>query len=139
MGKNYDKTVVIREQFNFWKDEQHKLSAGFFPVYNDFINYLPKLSGGACLLYLYFGLHSKNKTGESYHDIGRIARFFNKTTRTITEWASELEKKELIHRMQVKYNGVTYTYLLPYGSNSENYLKSINEQLQHIEERTDED
>ncbi len=128
--------MVIREQFSAWKDEQLKLSAGFFPVYNDFLLHLPKLSGGACQLYLYFGLHSKNKTGESFHDIGRIAKYFNKTTRTITQWASELEKKELVYRMQVKYNGVTYTYLLPYGSNCELYLKNIREQLQQIEEGT---
>lgn len=139
MGKQFDKTVVVREQFKNWKDGQVKLNAGFFPIYNDFTEILRDLSGGACLLYVYFGLHSKNKTGESFHDIGKIAAYFNKTTRTISQWAAELERKRLIYRTQVKYNGVTYTYLLPYGSNSEPFATSIDEKFKQIEQDSTDD
>lgn len=133
MGKNFEKTKVLREEYRNWREHQHDFRQGFFPIFNDFLTFLPNLSGGACLLYLYFGLHAKNKTGESFHDVKRIAQFFGKTPRTIREWIAELEEKRLIERMQVKFNGVTYTYLLPYGEDAEPYLKRIEQKKTEID------
>lgn len=126
LGKNYDKSVEIRKAYTEWKNLQQQSNQGFFPVFKDFMGFLPSLSGGACLLYIYLGLNSKYKTGELFHDVNRMATFFQRSTRTIRQWISELEEKKLIHRMQVKYNGVTYTYLLPYGVNS----AEINERME---------
>lgn len=139
MGKNFQKTVVLREEFRNWKEDQQKKAKGFFPVYNEFLKYLSLLSPGACSLYLYFGLHSKNLTGESFHDVKKIASFFGKTPRTIRSWISELEKHKLIYRLQVKYNGVTYTYLLPYGEDSLDHINKIEKKFLEIDANKDED
>ena len=100
---------------------------------------LSNLSGGACQLYLYLGLHSKNLTGESFYDVKTMAKFFGKTSRTIQDWLDELQKKGLIYRTKVKYGGVTYTYLLPYGEKATPYLESIDRKMEEIEKNSEEE
>lgn len=97
-----------------WKTDNINNKTPFFPVYSSFKNKIQDLSPGAISLYIYLGLHSKNKTGESYHSINTIATFFGKSTRTISSWFKELEENGLITRRQNKFNGVSITYLKPY-------------------------
>ena len=105
----------LLNDFLIWKTSNIDNKEGFFPVYSSFKKYMKNLSPGAISLYLYFGLHSKNKTGESYHSIDTMADFFGKSSRTISSWIKELEDNKLIIRRQIKFSGVSITYLRPYS------------------------
>jgi DNA-binding transcriptional ArsR family regulator len=109
----------LRKEHAHWRDQNFINKVGFFPVFSDFKSYLPKLSGGAVSLFIYIGLHSNNQTGECYHDLDRIARYFNKSKRTIGSWFKELEEHGLIVRMQLEPNKVSHTFIRPYKKNKE--------------------
>ncbi|CDO05231.1 hypothetical protein BN988_03821 [Oceanobacillus picturae] len=106
----------LRRNHSQWRDKNFFNKEGFFPVFEDFKYYLPKISGGAISLFIYIGLHSNNKTGECYHDIQRIADYFGKSPRTISSWFKELEDVGLIKRLQLKLNGVSHTFIQPYSN-----------------------
>lgn len=111
--------------FFIWRQNQFSENIGFFPVFSDFKPYLSKLSPGAVSLYIYLGLHSNYKTGESFHSIKKIAIFFGKSSRTVSNWIKELEDYNLIFRKQEILNGVSHTYLQPYNWNK-GYLEKLN-------------
>ena len=75
---------------------------------------LRKISGGALGCYMYLGLSSKNETGESWHTIETIAKYFDKDIRTVSKWIQELRKLKLIDRFQLEINREAHTFLLPY-------------------------
>lgn len=102
-------------EYQLWKEKKFNERIGFFPIFSDFKPYLNKLSPGAVSLYIYFGLHANYKTGEVFHSVGKMAIFYNKSTRTISNWVRELEDNNLIVRKQKKLNSVSHTYLLPYN------------------------
>lgn len=106
---------VLKEKYNNWK-KTSIASGGYFIVFNTFLEdgFLNRLSGGAVKLYLYLGIVSKNNTGESFHSIESMAKYFKVSTRTISTWISELEKERLIERYQLEKNEVAYTFLKPY-------------------------
>lgn len=110
------RATELRKNHSQWRDEQFLNKNGFFAVFHGFKDYLPEISGGATSLFLYLGLHSNNQTGECYHDISRIAEFFNKSPRTISSWFKELEEADLIERLQLNLNGVSHTFIKPYRS-----------------------
>lgn len=112
---NWKQAEELRKQYEAWKMESLK-SAGFFPIFNAFKDtyLLRRLSGGAVRLYIFLGLMSNNNTGETWVSLETIAKYFGKTTRTVSSWIEELEKCGLIKRMQLHYNGVAHTFLLPY-------------------------
>jgi hypothetical protein len=109
----------LREEHAAWRKNNFESKKGFFPIFYGFEQFLPKLSGGAVSLFLYLGLHSNNKTGESYHNIETIANFFGKSPRTISSWFKELQNEGLIYRVQTEFNGVTRTFIRPYTQNKE--------------------
>ncbi|MGL5749518.1 MAG: helix-turn-helix domain-containing protein [Paraclostridium sp.] len=112
---NKDLSKLMKKNYEIWK--QNGLSNnGYFIIFDGFLenNKLKQVSGGALKLYIYLGLNSKNMTGEVWHSIPRIAKYFGKSERTINNWISELEKLSLIKRMQKELNGVSYTYIQPY-------------------------
>lgn len=109
-----NETERLMNDYLIWKTDNINKKEGFFPVYSSFKEHMRELSPGAISLYLYFGIHSKNKTGESYHSIETIADFFGKSSRTISSWLKELEENKLIVRRQNKIRGVSTTYLRPY-------------------------
>lgn len=102
-------------EYSTWRKKQFEEKIGFFPVFSDFKPYLSKLSPGAISLYIYLGIHSNHKTGESFHSIQKIAIFFGRSPRTISNWLKELDDLKLIKRQQKKLNAVSYTYLQPYN------------------------
>ncbi|MCU7558610.1 helix-turn-helix domain-containing protein [Macrococcus capreoli] len=108
------KEEQFMNEYLAWKTNNINNKSGFFPIYNDFLNHLNNLSPGAVSLYLYFGINSKNMTGESFHSIEKISDYFDRTPRTITNWINELEEYGLIERKQKGYNKVAVTYLKPY-------------------------
>jgi hypothetical protein len=111
------KATELRKEHSKWRDENFFNKEGFFPVFHDFKEFLPKMSGGAVSLFIYIGLHSNNQTGECYHDLERIAQYFNRSTRTVSTWFKELEEVGLITRMQLEMNGVSHTFIRPYTRN----------------------
>lgn len=104
-----------KKRYNNWKKYMLE-QEGYFVVFNNFLEdgFLRRLSGGAVKLYIYFGIVSKNDTGESYHSVISIARYFDVSERTIITWAKELEKESLIIRKQLEIDSVSHTYLQPY-------------------------
>lgn len=105
-----------------WRENNFRKKHGFFPVFKDFKFHMKNLSPGAISLFVYLGLHSNNLTGESSHGIEKMARFFNKSTRTISSWLKELEKEGLIERVQIKFNGPSHTFIKPYSNLNENKI-----------------
>lgn len=103
-----------KKEYEIWKSEKIDNKAPFFPIYNEFDNFLKTLSPGAISLYIFFGIHSKSYSGESFYKLESIADFFGKSTRTISNWIFELEESGLIIRKQKKFNSVSITYLRPY-------------------------
>lgn len=113
---NYRKAEIYRMEYSEWKNDCLKTS-GYFLIFQSFKeNFLLRtLSGNAVKLYIYLGLMSGNKTGETWVSIDTIAKYFDKTTRTISNWLGELEESNLIVRMQMRPNDVSHSFLRPYG------------------------
>lgn len=104
-----------RLEYEQWRDYNKKNDVGFFQIFNTFkSSHLADISGGALKAYIYFGIHAKNKTGESWHSTEVMSEFFNVDVRTIKKWIKELEDRGLIARIQKGYKRVANTFLLPY-------------------------
>ncbi|MFZ2260843.1 MAG: helix-turn-helix domain-containing protein [Luteococcus japonicus] len=114
-NSNNNKVVSLKKFFSSWKQEGLD-NHGFFVIFNGFLeeNILQKISGGAMKLYIFLGLKSDNKTGESFYKISTISDYFKVSDRTVSNWFSELEKLNLIIRYQLKFNSVSHTYLNSY-------------------------
>lgn len=106
----------LRETFSSWKNEVHQLNKPFFAIHSDFKHlFLKDLSGGAMKLYVFLGLHSKYQTGESWYSAKDVAEFFEKDSRTVSNWFKELEDTGLIVREQQGFKMKANTFLRPYG------------------------
>ncbi|MEF2821642.1 MAG: helix-turn-helix domain-containing protein [Clostridium sp.] len=114
--RNNQKSKYYLKNYSKWREMNRAQHKGFFIIYSDFIdkNILRKINGNALKLYIYLGMNSKNDTGESWHSIESIAKYFGKSPRTISYWLSELEEHNLIKRMQLEINKEAHTYLQPY-------------------------
>lgn len=114
---NRIKASLYKKQYGEWKELALE-KFGYFPIFQPFKEtfLLRNLSGNAVKLYLYLGLMSGNKTGETWVSLDSIAQYFGKSKRAISEWVKELEAAQLIKRMQLENNGVSHTYLIPYGA-----------------------
>lgn len=112
---NVRKAKIYKMQYKQWKSVAIERD-GWFPVFTNFKEdfFLRDLSGNAVKLYLYLGLHAKNETGECWVTIGTMAKYFEKSHRTISGWIKELEDAQLVKRMQLETNSVAYTFLRPY-------------------------
>lgn len=122
------KQIAKLKQDHFeWREQNFKYKEGFYPVFKGFKKHMQSLSPGAISLFLYLGLHSNNLTGESSHSIETIASFFNKSTRTISAWIKELEEQDLIERVQIKFNGVSHTFIKPYSWKKQNDKIDVND------------
>ncbi len=113
---NNKKSKYYMKNYSKWRQVNKEKNSGFFIIYNDFYkkNILKKVSGNALKLYIFLGINSKNETGESWYSIEKIANYFEKSPRTISYWLAELEKYNLIKRMQLELNKEAHTYLQPY-------------------------
>jgi transcriptional regulator with XRE-family HTH domain len=101
------------DDYQQWRD-QNLSGDGWFPIFPGFAQkHLAALSGGAVKLYVYLGVNG-SRTGESWHSIPTIARYFGKSSRTVNEWIKELSDAGLIIRYQLKHDGEAHTYLCRY-------------------------
>lgn len=114
---NLKKSEIIQTNYREWKMNSMSES-GYFLIFQGFLEetLLRDLSGNALKLYIYLGINSNNFAGTVWHSNKRIATYFKKSERTIRLWMKELEDKKLIKRMRLEYDGVQYTFLLPYNS-----------------------
>lgn len=114
---NKAKSNIYKAKYKEWK-ELSLDNMGYFPIFQmfkeDFI--LREISGNALKLYVYLGLHAGNKTGESWVTIDTMAKYFEKSPRTISNWLEELVELKLVTRQQLKFNDVSHTFFLPYGN-----------------------
>lgn len=118
--KNYtnkQNAEFSKKNYDHWKKESLK-KKGYFIIFNGFLenSILSKISGGALKMYLFLGIHSNNRTGESYYSIKSMSQYFKKSERTISNWLNELEQLKLIERFQLEVNGVSHTFLSPYSN-----------------------
>ncbi len=112
--KNLD--AYYKEQYKNWHANKKRDKDPFFLLYKDFDVHLKEISSGALRLFLFYGFHSKNKTGESWPSIDTISKYFNVSTRTVNSWNKELEDRGIISRAKTKVKSKT-TYLLPFSMN----------------------
>lgn len=113
---NYRKAEMHRSNYKKWKEKSLDF-CGYFPVFQHFKEgfILRELSGNALKLYIYIGLHTGNKTGETWVTIESMSNYFEKSPRTISYWLEELIEQDLITRIQLNYNEPAHTFLIPYG------------------------
>lgn len=110
------KANVHKTNYDNWKALQFEKSIGFFPIFENFVSEktLCKVSGNALRLYIFFGINSNSVTGESWYSIESIAKYFDRSPRTISTWIKELKDLGLIDRIQFQYEKEAHTYLKPY-------------------------
>lgn len=109
----------LNKNYSLWRQIKSKTKPGFFQLYNEFLEYMPSLKGGAISLYLYYGFYSNNEMGDSWHSIERIAKSLNVTERSINNWNKDLIELGLIYRTNLEMK-TTKTHLLPL---SDYYIK----------------
>lgn len=114
---NKNKSIVLRRNYKMWKTVSLS-DSGYFVIFQGFAenNLLKNISGNALKLYIYLGLYSNNYEGIVWHSNSVIAKYFERSERTIRLWMKELEDNNLIVRMRLKYDGNVYTFLKPYIS-----------------------
>lgn len=115
MSSNRAKANKLKREHEAWRDELFAKKEGFFPIFYEFKNYLPHLSGGAVALFVYIGIHANNQSGENFHSLDRVSKFFGKSSRTISTYFKELEEIGLVERFQLDLNGKAHTFIRPYG------------------------
>lgn len=112
--KMRDRANQLRVNHKEWRNYNFSHKEGFFPLFSDFKNEMKFLSPGAVSLFVYFGLHSNNVTGECSHSLETIAHNLNRSIRTISNWVKELESNQLIERIQLDFNSSSRTFIIPY-------------------------
>lgn len=132
---NYRKGEIYRENYRKWKEKSLDVS-GYFPIFQPFKEgyILKDLSGNALKLYVYLGMQAGNKTGETWVTIDTMAKYFEKSNRTISNWLEELIVHNLIVRMQLRYDEPAHTFLMPYG-----YSILLEMEYQKIDENRERD
>ena len=108
--------AIYKTNYDNWKAKQYSDEVGFYPIYETFSSKLNlcKISGNALKLYIFLGLVSDSITGESWYSIDSIAKYFDKSPRTINNWFKELKDLGLIDKIQFDYDKEAHTFLKPY-------------------------
>lgn len=105
----------IKNNYTKWKKDSLS-DTGYFVIFKGFMDgkKLKDISGNALKLYLYLGLNSNTRTGEVWHSNSTIAKYFDRSERTVRLWMQELESLNLIKRFQLNFNEESHTFLQPY-------------------------
>lgn len=110
-----EKDDLIKNYYSSWRDFNQASNASFAAIYSTFKEkHLASLDPGPLRLYLYFSFSANNKTGQSWHSIQTMAKFFNTQTRTIDNWIKALVEADLIYRERTDKLSNT-TFLIPYS------------------------
>lgn len=126
---------LYEENYRNWRQnlEKDKIGGKFFILYRDFeSNHLKDITSGALKLYLYYGFHSNNDTGESWHSIDTITNYFGVSEKSINNWNKELIERGLIARYSKGSARNKTTYLTPISMNLINKNKNNIDLLKNI-------
>lgn len=104
---------IYKSNYNQWKLNLESTKTPFFMLSKTFDEHLREITSGALKLYLYYGFHSKNETGISWHSIETISDYFGVSEKTINNWNKELIERGLIYRDSKDNRRNKTTYLLP--------------------------
>lgn len=113
--KDFDIIEVTQNSYKEWRQFRKDSKENYFIIPTGLKDYLPYFYSKAMNLYLYYCLHSKNETGESWHSTDTISNFLNVSQRTINHWNNVLEKAGLIFRISNNRQSKS-TFLLPISS-----------------------
>lgn len=102
----------ISENYEQWREFSKESKENFYILPSGLKKYLSFFDGKALNLYLYYCLHSKNETGESWHSTKKCADSLNVTERSINNWNKILEEIGLIKRTSTDKLSKS-TFLLP--------------------------
>ena len=133
LDKKNKRFAELRQNHELWKSNLMEMNKPFFMIPTDFSTlFLKDISGGALKLYIFLGIYSKYRSGESWYTNEQIGTFFDKDPRTVTKWFKELEDLGLIFRAQKGINMKANTFLLPYGffiNEEKKYFKATLENI----------
>lgn len=125
--------------FKDWREFNKESQKNFAIIPSGILSYLSEFDNKALSLYLYYCLHARNDTGESWHSTNKCASELGVTVRSINNWNNVLEKMGLIFRESNNHSSLS-TFLLPLSNyisvfqntTLDEYLKKYNEDvLQH--------
>lgn len=108
-------------QYKLWIDNKKTLKVLYFVLPMQFYRYCKKFKTmGSIKLYVYSLLSTSYKKSYYFKALDTIASDLNVSTKTVHLWFNDLKRYKLIDRYQLKFNGPSYTHLLPNG-----YLQQI--------------
>ena len=119
---NKQYALNIKNNYSKWKKDSLS-NTGYFIIFKGFkdTKKLKNISGNALRLYIYLGITSNTSTGEVWHSNATIAKYFERSERTIRLWMQELESLNLIKRFQLNFNEESHTFLQPYYNLDSNF------------------
>lgn len=134
VSNQFTKELSNSHSFEDWREFNKESQKNFAIVPNDIVSYLSEFDNKALSLYLYYCLHARNNTGESWHSTNKCASELGVTVRSINNWNKVLEKMGLIFR-EPNNQSSTSTFLLPISNyisvfqntKLDEYLKKYNE------------
>lgn len=112
--KKMSDSEILKSNYSKWMNYREKHKEGFFMVPNSLFDnkYIQAINNNSISLYLYYGYRSKNKTGESWPSIERIAEDLQVSEKSVNTWNNTLEDIGLIYR-NAEGKSSKITYLLP--------------------------
>lgn len=105
-------TDILKDSYKAWRNFRSETKDGHYILPNGFNRYLPLIHTGAINLYLFYCLHAKNDTGESWYSIETLSNELDISTKSIANWNKQLESLGLIYREKDGKGSIT-TFLLP--------------------------
>lgn len=111
-GLKNTKTKEYGDSYGQWRKYNKDAQNTFHILPSGIKKYLPYFDGKAMNLYLFYCLHSRNETGESWYSTKRCAEELGVTVRSINNWNTILEDIGLIVRAANNHTSKS-TFLLP--------------------------
>lgn len=134
VSNQFTKELSNSHSFKDWREFNKESQKNFAIIPSDIVSYLSEFDNKALSLYLYYCLHARNDTGESWHSTNKCASELGVTVRSINNWNNVLERMGLIFREPNNHSSLS-TFLLPLSNyisvfqntKLDEYLKKHNE------------
>lgn len=139
VSNQFTKELFNSHSFKDWREFNRESQQNFAIIPSAIVSYLSEFDNKALSLYLYYCLHARNDTGESWHSTSKCASELGVTVRSINNWNNVLERMGLIFRASNNHSSLS-TFLLPLSNyisvfqntRLDEYLKKYSEDfLQH--------
>ena len=136
VSNQFTKELSNSHSFKDWREFNNDSQQNFAIIPSDIVYYLSEFDNKALSLYLYYCLHARNDTGESWHSTNKCASELGVTVRSINNWNNVLERMGLIFREPNNHSSLS-TFLLPLSNyisvfqntKLDEYLKKYNEDI----------